>query len=200
MIKEIAHIILAAGASTRMGSPKQLLPWKEESLIVSEIKKVQKLSQLETYVILGANFDLINKEIEHLPVRILYNQSWQSGMGTSISTGVRHIMSATKKYKAVLISLIDQPFIDLAHFNNLIQHYTENPNAIVATAMQAKIGVPAMFSSIYFEELSELKEDFGARYIIKKYKDKVITLDGKNKTDDMDTMEQYRLLIKRLKE
>ena len=68
-----------------MGSPKQLLPWKEESLIVSEIKKVQKLPQLETYVILGAHFDLINKEIEHLPVRILYNQSWQSGMGTSIS-------------------------------------------------------------------------------------------------------------------
>lgn len=183
-----------------MGSPKQLLPWKEESLIVSEIKKVQKLPQVETYVILGANFDLIHKEIKHLPVHILYNKSWESGMGTSISTGVRHIMSAKKKYKAVLISLIDQPFLDLEHFNNLIDHYVKNTSAIVATVMKNKRGVPAIFSNIYFQELSVLKEDFGARYIIKKYEDKVITVDGENKTDDMDTIEQYKLLIKRLKE
>ncbi|MBW1296554.1 NTP transferase domain-containing protein [Aquimarina litoralis] len=183
-----------------MGSPKQLLVWGKDSLIVSEIKKSLQLAHVQTYVVLGAHFELIKKEIHHLSIEILFNENWKLGMGASISTGIHHILKSEQNYKAVLISLIDQPFIDLNHLNSLYSKFDENENYIVATEMKKKVGVPAIFPRKYFGELSQLKEDFGARFMIKKYRDSIIAVDGQNKTDDIDTMEQYELLFNRIKE
>jgi len=200
IIKNIAHIILAAGSSSRMGVPKQLLPWKNSSLIGCEIKKSLQLKELTTFVVLGANFEIIKKEIEHDPVEVLYNPNWRLGMGTSISVGIQHILKNNTLFGAVLITLVDQPFMDVIHLRSLISKYIENENKIIATKMKDRIGVPAIFPNPYFEVLSDLKEDYGARHIIKKYKDHIISIDGKNKTDDIDTPEQYKALSKRVKE
>ncbi|AXT49336.1 nucleotidyltransferase family protein [Aquimarina sp. BL5] len=198
--KKIAHIILAAGSSSRLGSPKQLLPWKNSSLIVNEIEKSLQLRTLTTFVVLGAHFETIQKEIKHFPVEILHNTNWESGMGASISFGIEHIVKNEKNVEAVLITLVDQPLIDEEHLNNLISKFNKNQEAIIATSMKDRIGVPAIFSKRYFNELLELNEDYGARQIIKKYKDLIIATDGKDKTYDIDTKEQYKRLSERIKQ
>jgi len=153
-INHIAHIILAAGSSSRMGSPKQLLPWKSGSLIEHELRKSMQIEQLTTYVVLGANFEIIKKEITHFPVHVLRNENWHLGMGTSISFGVQHILNAKRMYDALLITLVDQPFVDIEHLNSLILGYTQNQDKIIATEMKDVMGVPAIFPKEYFEELA----------------------------------------------
>ncbi len=191
---------MAAGSSSRMGRPKQLLPWKNTSLIANEVEKSIQLKQVMTYVILGANFEVIKKEIAHFPVEILHNKNWKLGMGSSISFGIQQTLKSKENFEAVLITLVDQPLIDEAYLTSLISKFNQNQDAIIATAMKERIGVPAIFPGQYFEELSGLNEDYGARHVIKNYKDQIITVDGKDKTDDIDTIEQYKALCKRVKE
>ncbi|WP_366142703.1 nucleotidyltransferase family protein [uncultured Aquimarina sp.] len=200
MAKKIAHIILAAGSSSRLGSPKQLLPWKKTSLIAYEVEKSLQLKKLTTFVVLGANFEIIQKEIKHFPVEILYNKNWKLGMGASISFGMQQILKDEENFDAVLITLADQPLIDEVHLHSLISKFNKNQDAIIATSMKDRIGVPAIFSKRYFKELLALNEDYGARQIIKKYEDHIITIDGKDKTDDIDTKEQYNALSERVKQ
>ncbi|WP_299312053.1 nucleotidyltransferase family protein [uncultured Aquimarina sp.] len=191
---------MAAGSSSRLGSPKQLLPWKNTSLIANEIEKSLKLKNLETLVVLGAHFEIILKEIKHFPVVILHNKNWELGMGASISFGIQQILKYKENFEGVLITLVDQPLIDEEHLNNLISKFNENQDAIIATSMKDRIGVPAIFARHYFKELLLLKEDYGARQIIKKHESHIINIDGKDKTDDIDTKEQYKALLERVKQ
>nr|WP_299222834.1 nucleotidyltransferase family protein [uncultured Aquimarina sp.] len=191
---------MAAGSSSRLGSPKQLLPWKKTSLIAYEVEKSLQLKKLTTFVVLGANFEIIQKEIKHFPVEILYNKNWKLGMGASISFGMQQILKDEENFDAVLITLADQPLIDEVHLHSLISKFNKNQDAIIATSMKDRIGVPAIFSKRYFKELLALNEDYGARQIIKKYEDHIITIDGKDKTDDIDTKEQYNALSERVKQ
>jgi len=157
------------------------------------------MEQLTTYVVLGANFEIIKKEITHFPVHILQHENWHLGMGTSISFGVQHILDTKIVFDALLITLVDQPFVDIEHLNSLIVGYAQNRDKIIATKMKDTIGVPAIFPKVYFEELAQLKQDFGARYILKKYKEQIYTIDGTDKTDDIDSLEQYKVLLDRAK-
>jgi len=147
-------------------------------------------------VVLGANFDLIYKEIANFPISIINNNDWQSGMGSSIRFGIRELEKDNLSCDAVLISLGDQPLIDKEYFERLIKVFQDNPECIIASDLGSRIGVPAIFPESFFSELKELKEDFGARYIIKKYKDKVITVSAVDKSFDIDTLEQYEAMIK----
>ncbi|WP_281171932.1 nucleotidyltransferase family protein [Aquimarina latercula] len=192
--------MLAAGSSSRMGAPKQLLSWQGDSLIVNEIKKSLNLELVETYVVLGANFELIEKEIKGYPIHILNNKQWKLGMGCSINFGVRYLLSNQVDFDAVLFSLVDQPLINVNHLSRLISKFDSNPNRIIATKMKNRTGVPAIFPNTFCSELSELKEDFGARYIIERHMDDLITIDGGDRTIDIDTLEQYNALLKMKKE
>jgi len=182
-----------------MGRPKQLLPWEHDSLIVHEIKKSLQLNKVECLVVLGAHDTLIKKEIAHLPVKLLYNPDWKSGMGTSISTAIKYITTHYPYWDGVLFSLVDQPLIDVAHLERLIAEFDKNNDKIVATRIKKGIGVPAIFPVMYAKKLVDLKEDYGARYILKEYADTVISIPGQNKVYDIDTMEQYQALLEAIK-
>ncbi len=149
---------------------------------------------------MGAHFEIILKEIKHFPVVILHNKNWELGMGASISFGIQQILKYKENFEGVLITLVDQPLIDEEHLNNLISKFNENQDAIIATSMKDRIGVPAIFARHYFKELLLLKEDYGARQIIKKHESHIINIDGKDKTDDIDTKEQYKALLERVKQ
>lgn len=204
MIKSVhttVQLILAAGSSSRMGYPKQLLPWKNTSLIVHEIEKSQRLAQVSTVVILGANSEIIKKEIAHFPIVTIDNQHWGSGMGTSISCGMQYVLEKQKSCTNVLITLVDQPLIDTKHLNSLILQSAKHPDKIIATSRMRNLGVPAIFPKYYFRELHKLEEDYGARFLLKQYKDSIVSVvDNYNRTDDIDTPEQYRALLERVKE
>ncbi len=192
---KIAQLILAAGASSRMGAPKQLLPWKDTTLIGHAITQSLAIEEVSTFVVLGAHYELIYNQINKFPVTILNNVNWQSGMGSSIQIGVKTILAHDLSFDAVLISLIDQPLIKLTDYNALITKFIANTNPIVASDLGSRIGVPAIFSKDIFMELMQLEEDYGARYIIKKYINQIKTISIVEKGIDIDTKQQYQKII-----
>ena len=184
-----AIIILAAGASSRMGKVKQLLPWKHTTLLGNAIEQALASKAEDVYVVLGANEQVISKEIEKDDITIIHNKNWSLGMGTSIACAVGIIDKNPKKYDAVIIILVDQPLIDVSYINKLFNNILEY--GIIASKYKNRVGVPAIFNSKYFNELKELKGDIGARKLIMKYIDEVKTIDAFDKFHDIDSMESY---------
>ncbi|KZS42013.1 hypothetical protein AWE51_00815 [Aquimarina aggregata] len=193
---KIAHLILAAGSSSRMGTPKQLLRWGNTTLISHAIMQTLEIENVSTYVVLGANYNLVYQEIAHFQVTILKNSNWSAGMGTTISFGVNTILNEDESYDAILITLVDQPLLEKEYLHDLILEFEKNNHAIIASDLGDRIGVPAIFSGVIFNELTNLKEDFGARYIIKKHINNVKKVSAIGKGNDIDTIEEYDTLFK----
>lgn len=190
-------IILAAGSSTRMGQPKQLLAWKKTNLINYVIDKGLKAGIKSIYVVLGNNAEQISDAISFDNINIVNNVLWKKGMGTSISVAVKCIVNKSKKYDAVLIALVDQPLLDEKHYKELILRYLTTKNEIIATQMIKSGGVPAIIDAKHFESLMQLEQDVGAKEIIASNKNKVLTIDPIGQMVDIDNLETYGALYKK---
>ncbi len=191
----IAHLILAAGSSSRMGVPKQLLPWGQTTLIGHAIQQSFSCKRVDIFVVLGANFDLISEEVNSFSVSVIHNTDWQKGMGGSISLGVEKISGYNPLYEAVLISLVDQPLLDASHLSLIINKYYDTKAPIVVSGFEGKNGVPAIFSNVMFDELRSLQDDYGARYIIKNNLPSIAVVNAGDKAKDIDTKKEYEELI-----
>jgi len=190
----IATLILAAGNASRMGDIKQLLAWKGTFLLNHAIDIVLQVDSSKNIVVLGANYERIKAEIQHENIQIIYNKDWENGLGSSIAFGVKHIQN-NYEVDGVLITLADQPLIDATYLNTLIGSYKMGKNQIIASNYgHEKLGVPALFDSSYFEELSKLNQDKGAKKVIENHLDKVLALNAKHFISDIDTMEDYKRL------
>lgn len=191
----IAVIILAAGASSRMGTPKQLLKWKNTTLLGHALKTAKGLNQSKIVVILGANFELIKAKVNLDKCEILKNKNWEEGLGKSIVTGVSHILRNDINIDGVLVMLADQPLVDGSYLNTMIIEYREGPFQIIATSYKnGKQGVPVLFDKAYFEELSQLNDDKGAKEILRKYAENVTIIDAPHDVSDIDTLKDYEAL------
>lgn len=187
----IAVLVLAAGGSSRMGVSKQLLPWGKTTLLAHCLATIIKLEHSHQFVVLGAEIRKIEKSIAHLPVTILNNESWERGLGNSISFGVNKIKYAPANYQGILVLLADQPLIDHAYLRSMISLFSDT-NSIVASAYaDGKIGVPALFGRHYFNELSELSGDGGARSVLQAYREEIRLHSEPEKLIDLDTAEEY---------
>jgi molybdenum cofactor cytidylyltransferase len=176
-----------------MGQPKQLLEWGKGTLLDHAIKSVLKLNSEEAIVVLGANYDRIEKGIRHLPITVLNNKEWELGLGKSIACGANYILKSTKEFDGILITLADQPHIDNNFLNTLIDSFVAGKKQIVATKYEdGKQGVPVLFDSIYLEELANLKDDKGAKSLLIMHKNRVKTVSPPTKNIDLDTEEDYR--------
>lgn len=198
MAKNIAILILAAGASTRMGTPKQLLPWKDTTLLGNAIETAKVSLAEEVFVVLGANYKKIRLTASE-EIVLLNNPNWQNGLGTSIAAGVEHITRKMESLDAVLIMLVDQPLISADHLNRLIHSFQENDKYIVATNYGKRAGVPVVFGKKYFEALAKLDGDNGAKKLIDSNRDDTIVLDTGENLTDLDTKLEYERLLKRMK-
>ena len=186
---------MAAGSSSRMGTPKQLLQWKEATLIEDVITKALQLNTIKTIVVLGANHDKIISKITSYPIEIIHNLEWHKGLGNSIAFGVNHIQN---NYQAdgVLMVLADQPLIETSYLKAMTDSFEVNKNQIVATQYNnSKLGVPALFDRCYFNELSTIDGDKGAKSILKKHSNSVIKMKLATNVFDVDTEEDYRKLF-----
>ncbi len=191
----IAILILAAGDSSRMGTPKQLLKWKNTSLLGHAIETAKKSNTSKICVILGANYNLINAKINNYEVEVLANESWEKGLGNSIAFGINHLLESDSNFDALFIMLADQPLIDSAYLNKVLNMYKIGKRQIIATSYKGgKQGVPVLFDSIYFEELAQLNDDKGAKIILQKYSKNVSTIRADNLVSDIDTLEDYERL------
>ncbi len=187
----IITIILAAGSSHRMGAIKQLLPWGNSTLTGHAIEQALNSETNQVYVVLGAHYEEIKKKIENFPVTIIRNESWETGMGTSISVAVKNILSKNIPVDGFMITLSDQPLINSSHLNILIEGFKKDKhNCITAVQYGSKNGVPAIFPKSYFKDLSQLDQDFGARNILNSSPVLSINLDQNNL--DLDTDREYK--------
>ena len=193
----IAVVILAAGTSSRMGSPKQLLKWKNTTLLGHAIATAKGLNQRQVIVVLGANFEQIRSTINNDHIEILKNNNWETGLGKSIAIGVSNILKSDTNFDGVLVMLADQPLIDQSYFKKMLTKYRLGASQIITTAYKnGKQGVPVLFDRVYFEELSQLNDDKGAKGILRTYADKVTVIDAQHDVSDIDTQDDYEKLYK----
>ncbi len=187
----IATLILAAGSSTRMGKPKQLLPYKNTTLLGWTIQNALKLNTHKTFCVLGANATQIRESIENKKIMILENLDHQKGLSSSIVYGVTSIKN--EDIDGILIMLADQPKISTPILEKLTTTFIANKNQIVAFNYGNKIGVPAIFPRSSFDILLKLKGDKGAGDILKNI---ALSIDIEQKyLTDIDTVKQYESLL-----
>lgn len=187
----IAIIVLAAGASTRLGQPKQLLQWKGKTLLTSICETALAIEKGGVIVVLGAHFEAIQPNIEHLPVQIVINKKWNEGMGSSIACGMAHLPPTVD---AVLLLLCDQPFVSQALLNRLVETWQLSSRPIVAAQYGDILGVPALFDHSCFEELSKLNGQQGAKTLIMANPQEVAAVPFPEGAIDLDTPEDWNCL------
>lgn len=194
-MNKVPVLLLAAGASSRMGQSKQLLPWGEDSLIEYQTKHLNNLGQ-RVLTVLGAHFETINSEA-NLSTEVFFNHRWRMGMGFSIAAGIQQLRKLEPRMDGVLIALLDQPLIPLAHYKQLIEGFeTGKEQIVVSTFPDGTWSVPVVFDASYLDQLAQLTGDRGAMRLVKKHADLVQTVEC-DFLEDMDTMEAYQFQLKR---
>jgi molybdenum cofactor cytidylyltransferase len=185
-------IILAAGASSRMEMPKQLLMIEGKTLIRRVSEMAIETSCHPIVVVLGANKEPIRKEIEKIPLTIIENPKWEDGMSSSMKMGLVGAYLTEKEIDAVIFLTVDMPFVSSKLINDMIAKAIENPDSqIVACSYEKQFGIPVLFKRSLFNDLLELKGDEGAKKIVLKNKDKTSLIDFPEGKFDLDTIDEY---------
>ena len=197
--EQIAVIVLAAGDSSRMQQPKQVLPWGDSTLLGHAIDVAMKSKANEVYVVLGANVRTIQEQIDLSHIKYIINKDWKKGLGSSIACAVRYLAESDKQYDGLLFMLCDQPLIDTNYLNSMISTFGDGVKNIVATAYKQRNGVPVLYHKKYKRILSTLDGDSGAKEIIAKNSEDVIALSPEGKEVDVDTYAAYQHLIQQSK-
>jgi molybdenum cofactor cytidylyltransferase len=187
---QIAIIILAAGSSSRLGQPKQILPYKDKNLLQHIIAEARKVA-LDVFVVLGSNQKIIKEKLEHLPVQFFYNEDWETGMSSSIVCGLSGVLALNPALQAAIIMVTDQPFVSSSLLENMVTKYQQSKAPIVACAYQDTVGVPVLFDKQFFPALLQLIGQSGARKIIEQYLEITQTVPFPLGYVDIDTPEDY---------
>lgn len=192
----IGTVILAAGSSSRLGRPKQLLEFGGMTLLSHTVTEAANSNTCSVVVVLGADGDLIANEIDGDIVSIVNNKNWEEGMASSIRLGLNTSLQNNPKIDAIIIMVCDQPFISTGVLNNLMATHMKAGKPIVACNYGEAIGTPALFHKSLFNELMQLKGDVGAKKIIQQHRNEVATVLFPKGSIDIDTMEDYQSIIK----
>jgi len=193
----IAVLVLAAGKSSRMRQPKQLLGWGKTTLLNHAIEQAKEVTQ-HVFVVLGAYKDIIKVSIPK-DVAIVFNPDWEQGMGTSIALGISELRK-NHNFNTVLIMLADQPFLDSRYLCELKRIFVKSECKIAATFYGKNNGVPAIFHNSVFDELLKLNKDYGAKKLMKKLASDIKGLHPEGKEIDIDTFETYQELLIKLEQ
>jgi molybdenum cofactor cytidylyltransferase len=184
-------VILAAGASTRMGQSKQLLAWKGQTLLNHAIDTALG-TDAPVMVVLGANEEEHKESLKNRNVTIVSNPDWQSGMGSSVKAGVRAVRQGHPSADAFIIMVCDQPHVTKEHLNALWQEYSQSKKLAVVSRYADTTGVPALFSRQMYDYIFSLADSQGAKGIIQKLKpEEVVAIDLKDGEKDIDTPGDY---------
>ncbi|CAN5519923.1 hypothetical protein BH09BAC6_BH09BAC6_27680 [soil metagenome] len=184
-------IILAAGSSTRLGSAKQNLIYKGGTLLQKAVAAALGSVGETIVVVLGANAGVIEPTIQNKPVHIVHNVDWEEGMASSIRIGIDALTKLEPKVNAVVLMLCDQPYVDAAVIDSLVTAKANVAGCIAACAYNDTVGPPALFDACYFEELLLLKGHDGAKKLMMKYINKVISVPFVLGGVDIDTIADY---------
>ncbi len=186
-LTEVGAVILAAGASTRMGTPKQLLQFGGQTLLRRVASAALVAGCRPVVVVTGANAAAVRESLRGLDVQEVENQQWESGMSSSVRVGVEAVVTVDPQIAAVVLMLCDQPFVTREIIVRRVAAHRQTGCSIVVSSYGGSHGVPALFASAYFAELTALKGEAGAKQIIQKHLRKAHLLPFPGGEIDVDT-------------
>lgn len=158
-------VILAAGESSRLGRPKQLIELSGRSLIRTICERALASNAMRVVVVLGGYEEQISKELKQLPVETVLNGFWKSGISSSIKKGVEAAF-ADSECSNVILSVVDQPYLTTEHFNQLIAKCQRGDDLVASRYANGVIGVPVLFGKVYSPALLALEGDIGAKKVL----------------------------------
>lgn len=180
-------VILAAGASRRMGSPKQLIEIDGRPLLVRAIEAALAAPVWPVVVVLGANAVAIRPVIGHLPVLVIENPAWSEGMASSIREGVTTLRQFSRTLDAAVLALCDQPGFSAATVESLLVAHRATGRGIVAARYSGRLGAPALFAREHFAALTALTGEEGARDLLNADPARVAAVELPELARDLDT-------------
>ncbi len=186
----VAAIVLAAGGSSRFGSPKQLLRWKGQTLLEHVVDTILTSSVQEIVVVLGYQAEAARKVVADRPVRVVVNEDWESGQSSSVRAGVQALAAGNQ---ACLFLLVDQPNVTSGLIDEVVSRYRRTMAPVVAPIHGSQRGNPVLFDKALFPELLQAQGDEGGRQVIARHEREVETVEvaDQNLFLDIDTVEDY---------
>ena len=191
----IGIIILAAGNSSRLGEPKQLLVFQNKTLLRHIAEIAVEIAGEKAILVTGSSAALIENEVSGLPCQTVFNAHWQEGMASSIVKGVTALNESHSGLSGCIITVSDQPFVTAEILQNLIAE-VKTGAAIVASSYGDTVGTPVFFTKSYFTQLLQLKGSEGAKKLIINHLPNARLIPFPLGTIDIDTQEDYKNLLK----
>ena len=197
-MNNIWSVILAAGASTRMGTQKLLLPFQGSTMIEKVIESATAVVNTNIVIVLGAQHTEIRKQINNPDLIYIINDNYSSGMLTSVICGFRAL---PEDATAVLLFLGDQPQIPQDIAQKVISSWQESGKGIVIPAFSGKRGHPVLIETRYKKQIEELDPEQGLRMLSQKFADDVFEVECgiPEILRDIDTPEDYEFEISKMK-
>ena len=194
----VGAVILAAGASNRLGTPKQLLQFRGQSLLRHVAETALASACRSVVVVLGAHAEKLRPQLVDLQAQVVTNDDWQEGMSSSVRAGLESLTaSAESEICAAVLMLCDQPLISAQVINRLVEAHRATAAApVVASRYGGGFGVPALFGRRLFPELMKLKGAAGAKQVIKAHAHETRGLFVPEGIVDIDTRTDYERLCR----
>jgi molybdenum cofactor cytidylyltransferase len=189
----VSAVVLAAGASTRMGTQKLLLPFGDEPLVRRAVRQICDAGFDDVLVVLGSEYEAMLAALDGLAVRHAINMQFASGMGSSFRTAVDHLPDSA----AAMFALADQPFVTTHEYRTLLDAYRRHTPAIVSVRYGEVMAPPHLFQREFFPELAQLQH--GARSVLQRHLERTMVQQfPPDLLVDIDTPEDYELAKSRL--
>lgn len=193
----IAGIVLAAGAASRMGPQKLLLPVGGQSLIRLSLERILAAPLDDVVVVLGREAEAVQTALAGLPIRTVVNPDFAAGLSTSLRAGLD---AQDAGVEAVIVALGDQPIPDPRVIARLIDAYRSSGKPIVVPAYRGERGHPVLFAASVFPELRRVVGDQGAREVIARDPERVAVVPvDLPQPLDVDTWEDYQTFLDRVR-
>ncbi|HWF99773.1 MAG TPA: nucleotidyltransferase family protein [Steroidobacteraceae bacterium] len=183
-VGDLHAIVLAAGASSRFGSAKQLVRIGDRPLLSLIAGRAAEVVGHALIVVLGARASELTPLLKHSPGSMVVNRDWREGLASSIRAGVAHLPASCA---GVMLVLADQACVTAEDLRRLAGAWRRQPLAVAAAQYGATLGAPAIFPRHLFGELSELKGDRGARVLLNRHADRLVKVRMPSATFDLDT-------------
>ena len=180
-------LLLAAGASRRMGQPKQLLPYREGSLIRYLAEQAVESKVGKVLVVLGSHRAAVEAELAGSGADVCFNPLWEEGMGSTIGYGLNQMLLKEPALAAVVIMLSDQPRVTAGLLQRLASAYLPESESIVASAYSGTFGPPLLLDRHFFPLLHSLSGDEGAKRVLRDFHDRMSLIDFPDGSIDLDT-------------
>ncbi len=189
-------VILAAGASRRLGEPKQMLSYRGKTLISTAVETAFATGLEPLIVVLGAQIDSLIPELEPYDLKIVVNEHWQEGMSSSLRIGLEAAIKEKGELEAIIFMVCDQPFVTPELLLELVERASDESKLCVASKYGEVRGTPALFRKQLFPALFTLKGDAGARKLMEQYETQVEHVDFPLGIIDIDTKNDYETFLK----